>query len=128
MKTLAEIIKTSRQTKGLSVRKLSQAIDCSPSYITCIESGKNPSISEDMARKISDVLEIDFLEIMYLNKKIPNDVINVIFNSFESYKKYVESTCISTNYAYQGQVSDAFKEDVEGFMSNHADVLSGLAR
>lgn len=42
------------------------------------------------------------------------------YKEYEAYKK--------SRYAYQGDVTEAFKDDVDAFMGMHADVLDGLAK
>ena len=42
------------------------------------------------------------------------------YAAFEAFK--------NAQYAYEGQVTDAFKNDAEQFMNNHEGVLKGLAK
>lgn len=50
---------------------------------------------------------------------------SVVLLSAAEYCRYLEH---KNRYAHQGEVSDAFKDEVDAFMDDHADVLKGLAK
>ncbi|PIR38093.1 MAG: hypothetical protein COV35_07590 [Alphaproteobacteria bacterium CG11_big_fil_rev_8_21_14_0_20_39_49] len=51
---------------------------------------------------------------------------SVVLLSATEYKEY--EAFKQSRYAYQGKVTDDFKDDVTDFMDNHGDVLDGLAQ
>lgn len=51
---------------------------------------------------------------------------SVVLLSVAEYQEYLEFK--NSRYAYQGQTSETFKDDVADFMDEHARVLDGLAK
>ena len=51
---------------------------------------------------------------------------SVVLLSAAEYKEY--EAFKKSRYAYQGEVTEDFQDDVDAFMGKHADVLDGLAK
>lgn len=61
--TLGEFIRTARTARGMRLRELGRQLDLAPSYISDIENDRRIP-SEDVLRRISEVLELDFEDLM----------------------------------------------------------------
>ena len=61
--TLGALIRDARVRKGLSLRELARRLDKAPSYISDIEYDRRVP-SEAVLRDISDVLELDFEQLL----------------------------------------------------------------
>nr|VFK24265.1 MAG: prevent-host-death family protein [Candidatus Kentron sp. LPFa] len=51
---------------------------------------------------------------------------SVVLLSVEEYKEFLKFK--QSQFAYDGKISDDFKNDVENFMDSHGDILDGLAK
>ncbi|OSI20418.1 helix-turn-helix transcriptional regulator [Neisseria dumasiana] len=57
-------IKTARKKSGLSQCELATLIGCTQTHISSLENGKKQA-STQLAKKISEVLKVDVMEILY---------------------------------------------------------------
>lgn len=79
---LADLIKTYRIEKGLSVKKASKLLNVSRSYLSNIESGRRKKPSLEILKSISELYEIDYKELLTLTNQN-----HIGSNKSEKYKK-----------------------------------------
>lgn len=75
MKTLAEVIKTGREAKGLLLREVASLIDVDTAMISRFEKGdRNPTRSQLL--KLASALDLNFenLLTLWLSEKIYDDI------------------------------------------------------
>jgi transcriptional regulator with XRE-family HTH domain len=73
MTEFGELLKTSRKEKRISQRKLGELAGIDFTYISKIENGTQAPPSEEVIRKIAEVLEIDTYKFILSANKIPSD-------------------------------------------------------
>lgn len=56
---LAEILKTARIEKGLTLQKVAESVGCSASYINRIENNQRKGINYEIKEKLFDLYEIE---------------------------------------------------------------------
>ena len=72
---LGEYIRNARKERGLGLRVTASKVDISPGYLSRIESGSEKyAPAEKTLRKLSEVLEVSFDEMMAIAGKIAKDV------------------------------------------------------
>lgn len=64
-KTLGEIITEAREKKGLSQRQLAQKAKINNSELSKIESGKRKEPNPKILRKISNIIDVNYSDLMY---------------------------------------------------------------
>lgn len=75
METLAEVLKSSRESKGLLLREVASLIDVDTAMISRFEKGdRNPT--RPQLQKLSDALDLNFEELLtlWLSEKIYDDI------------------------------------------------------
>ena len=74
-KTFGNRIRQARKKRDLGLRQTAGLVGISPTFLSRVETGKEPSIpSEETIRKLAAVLDDDFDELMRLAQKIPGDI------------------------------------------------------
>ena len=76
---LGERIRRKRAEHKLGLRETAQKIGISPTYLSRIETSeeKTPP-AEDVIRKLADLLQDEFDELMQLAGRVPEDALNVV--------------------------------------------------
>jgi len=73
--TFGERVRRRRTELNLGLRKTAGAVKISPTFLSRIETGAEKAIpSEEKIRKLAEVLEDDFDELMALAGRIPSEV------------------------------------------------------
>lgn len=73
--TFGERIRRKRIERGLGLRETARRIGRSSTYLSRIETGKETAVpSEEVIRKLADLLHDDFDELMQLAGRIPSAV------------------------------------------------------
>ena len=76
METLAEVIKTGRETKGLLLGEVASLIDVDTAMISRFEKGdRNPTRSQ--LQKLATALNLNFENILTENKELKNEIQNL---------------------------------------------------
>ena len=65
-KTIGEVIAEAREKKGLSQRQLAKIAKINNSDLSKIESGIRKAPSPKILRKISNIIEVNYSELMYM--------------------------------------------------------------
>ena len=65
-KTIGEVIAEAREKKGLSQRQLAKIANINNSELSKIESGIRKEPSPKILRKISNVLDVNYNDLMYM--------------------------------------------------------------
>jgi HTH-type transcriptional regulator, competence development regulator len=73
MSEFGELLKTLRKEKRMSQRKLGELAGIDFTYISKIENGTQAPPSEDVIRKIAELLEVDAHKLILSANKIPSD-------------------------------------------------------
>ncbi len=71
-KTLGDIIRTARVAAGPSLREFARSLGITPSYQSDIENDRRIP-SEDVLKKIAELLKLDFKELMALGGRFGED-------------------------------------------------------
>lgn len=74
MKTIGETLRSVRESKGIGLRELARAIDCSPTYISHLERDKVPPPSTKFAITIATALDIPLLPFLKQCDRWPDHV------------------------------------------------------
>ena len=81
--TLGERIRELRELKKISLRQLAKEVGISAGYLSQLE--RNQTLvglpSEDNIKKIANILETDFTELMILADKIPTEITDSVKKS-----------------------------------------------
>lgn len=76
---LGERIRRKRAEHKLGLRETAQKIAISPTYLSRIETmDERTPPAEDVIRKLADLLQDDFDELMQLAGRVPEDALNVV--------------------------------------------------
>jgi len=67
------IIYEKRSRMGIGIRSLSRMLDISPTHLRRLETNQSKP-SEELVKKISDVLNMDFDLLMISTNRIPSDI------------------------------------------------------
>jgi HTH-type transcriptional regulator, competence development regulator len=79
MSEFGERIKSVRQELGIGLREAATKLSISAAYLSRIENGQEPrQPTEKIIQRISDLLEEDFDELMYLAGRVAEDVAEVV--------------------------------------------------
>jgi transcriptional regulator with XRE-family HTH domain len=81
MSEFAELLKVSRKEKRISQRKLGDLAGIDFTYISKMENGTQGPPSEEVIRKIAEVLEMDPHKLILSANKIPSDYQESIFKN-----------------------------------------------
>lgn len=73
MTEFGELLKNIRKEKRISQRKLGEMVGIDFTYISKIENGTQAPPSEEVIRKIANVLEVDAHKLILSANKIPSD-------------------------------------------------------
>ena len=77
--TFGERIRRKRGEKRVGLRQAAGKVDISPTFLSRVETGAEKAIpSEKVIRKLADMLEDDFDELMALAGRIPAEVSNYV--------------------------------------------------
>lgn len=90
MHSFAYIIHSRRRTAGLTQKQLAAAIECDITYVSKIENGRNDyPPSEEIIRKIADVLKLDFDELLLNSGRIDKDTLAIFHELAEKYPQFI---------------------------------------
>lgn len=81
MTEFGELLKSIRKEKRISQRKLGEMAGIDFTYISKIENGTQAPPSEDVIRKIADILDVDAHKLILSANKIPSDFQESILNN-----------------------------------------------
>lgn len=72
---LSDYVTLARAKKGMSLVELAQKVDCSYGTIQRIDTGKSTYLKPSLLKKLSDVLEIDYLELLMISGYVSEEMI-----------------------------------------------------
>lgn len=81
MSEFGELLKSYRKEKRISQRKLGELAGVDFTYISKIENGTQAPPSEEVIRRIAEILEVDAHRLILSANKIPSDYQASIFNN-----------------------------------------------
>jgi len=91
-KTFGQKIRGYRiENTHLSLRKLAEAVDISPTYLSRIENDKEPPPSEDIIIRIAQVLGVDEDELLSYGDKISPDLLKAIRENPTLFPNFIRS-------------------------------------
>jgi len=74
------VITRCRSDRGLGIRTLSKMIGVSPTHLRRLEANQsNPS--EELVKKLSQVLNVDFDELMIAANRVPSDIVEYLLRN-----------------------------------------------
>ena len=81
--TLGWLLKSKREElseekKGFSVRRVAEAVGISPSYLSRLEKGEYTAPSDEILRKLSSYLDLDFSKLAALSDGVPEELTKII--------------------------------------------------
>ena len=69
--TLGDFIRHNREKNGYTLRQLAKEVDVSATWLNKIEMGKCSNISDDLAYKLAEKLQINVTELFRLTGRFP---------------------------------------------------------
>lgn len=72
---LGQLIRNTRESKEIGLRELARRIEKSPSFLVGLETGDEPSVSEETLQSIASELELDPDRLIILAGKVPEDAV-----------------------------------------------------
>jgi transcriptional regulator with XRE-family HTH domain len=73
-----QLLRDTREAKGITLRKFAQIVDLSATYVSKIERGEMAAPGEETIKRIAKVLEIDEDELLGLAGKVSTDLKDII--------------------------------------------------
>lgn len=86
--TLPEILKEGRKSAGISQRVASKALGISNTYLSKLENGKEP-LPKGLILSISDLYKIPAERLICITKKMPDEIMRMLFNRPDAVKDLV---------------------------------------
>ncbi|MFO0388542.1 MAG: helix-turn-helix domain-containing protein [Alphaproteobacteria bacterium] len=84
-KSFGDIIKDLREDKGYSQRQFALALDITPTYMSKIERGEFPPPSEDVIKKMAQLLEHNSDDLLAYADKVDSELLAIIQQSPQKY-------------------------------------------
>jgi transcriptional regulator with XRE-family HTH domain len=109
--SLGEFIRRTRLERGMRLRELARRLDVTPSYVSDIENDRRTP-SEDVLRRIADVLDLDLDELLARSGRIGSDA-----------ERYLRRTPTATTLFRRISQQNLTEDQLTGLL-NQVDELS----
>lgn len=80
-----------RQARGLSLRRVARSLGVSPTYLSKVERGELPPLTEERLVALADILDQDLGELLQVAGRVPLDVQQIIEHNPKQYTALVRA-------------------------------------
>lgn len=80
-----DIIKELREEQGISQRQFAIKLNITPTYLSKIERGEFPPPSEEVIKKMADLLNYDINDLLAYADKVDSELLAIIQSSPQKY-------------------------------------------
>lgn len=77
-RSFGDYVRSVRQQREISLRKMAQMMDVSFAYLSRVERGLHPPPTEDRCRQMAEILDVDPDDLISRAGRVPRDVAEII--------------------------------------------------